>query len=495
MFERTEFLRRKFLTLTTAAVGGALSAPSRLMGKEKKANYVSLGDAHKGTPEIDLRIMNQYGVQPQEVQDFYIACREALTGKNPERDVAEVCRKANRWKLGGPMLGDVTSTSVSVWMHVPQPIAVQVIVAQEGSSVSKTFESNAAERIFSIRCEGLLPDTAYTYQVFDSKNRNLGVGRFVTAPAELNETPWRITFGGDFHKIGMYRPELMQLVQERGSRAMLLIGDSAVDGRKDDFALINTDYMLRNLSPPMQKLTSNVPVYVMWDDHDYWGNDTSGNRTRSNKPIDVDGLREAWKTQWNNPDRDSDRKGTYFKTKIGPVQYIALDTRSCRVHEQRGKRNCFLGNEQMDWLKQQIEESTSPYILISSGTMWSDYISGGKDSWGTWDIEGREEIFQLIDGKEESQVILLSGDRHGARGFTIPRPGNKKIYELEVGTLGGVPGPGAYGDNKNDQLFGYPGRTWAVGELTFRKVSDEPQAIFRLFGESGEELEMIDLRR
>ena len=385
-----EFKRRQFLTLTTAGVGGTLAIPSLLVGKEAKANYVSLGDAHKGTPEIDLRIMNQFGVQPQEVQDFYIACREALTGENPERDLAEVCLKADRWKLGGPMLGDVTSTSVSIWMHLPQPIATRVTVATEKGGATKAFQSNVGKRIFSVQCDGLKPDTAYTYQVTDSKSRDLGEGRFVTAPAQLTEEPWRITFGGDFHKIGMYRPELMQLIQQRGSRAMLLIGDSAVDGRKDDFALINTDYILRNLSPPIQKLTANVPVYAMWDDHDYWGNDTSGNRTNSNKPIDVDGLRQAWNTQWNNPDRDIERKGTYYQTKIGPLHYIALDTRSCRMHDQRGKRNCFLGEEQTVWLKRQIAESTSHYILISSGTMWSDYISGGKDSWGTWDTETRE---------------------------------------------------------------------------------------------------------
>ena len=495
MFKRKGFLRRKFFGLTTAAVGGAMSVPSLLIGKEKRENSVSLKEAHKGTPEIDLRIMNQYGVQPQEVQDFYLACREALTGKNPEGDLAEICRKSNRWKLGGPMLGNVTSTSVAVWMNVPKPIAVQVVVSQEGSGASKTFESEAAETIFSMQCEGLLPDTAYTYQVSNAMDKNLGEGRFVTAPAKQTEEPWRISFGGDFHKIGMYRPELMQTVQERGSRAMILIGDSAVDGRKTNFGLINTDYMLRNLSPPLQKLSSHVPVYAMWDDHDYWGNDTSGDRTQGNKPIDVDGLRKSWQTNWNNPDRDIDRKGTYFQTTIGPLVYVALDTRSCRVHEQRGKRNSFLGEEQMDWLKQQIKQSTSPYLLISSGTMWSDYISGGKDSWGTWDKEARKEIFELIDAKEDCQVILISGDRHGARAFAIPRPGNKKIYELEVGTLGGAPGPSAFGSNKEDQLFGYPGRSWSVGELTFGKKDGQPTVVFRLINERGKILETVPLEK
>ena len=147
----------------------------------------------------------------------------------------------------------------------------------------------------------------------------------------------------------------------------------------------------------------------------------------------------------------------------------------------------------MDWLKQQIRESASPYILVSSGTMWSDYISAGKDSWGTWDTEGREEIFQVIDEKDGSQVILLSGDRHGARAFAMPRPGNKKIYEFEAATLGGVPGPGAFGDNKEDQLFGYPGRIWAFGEFTFSKDNSQPQAVFRLINEEGKVLEKVKL--
>lgn len=485
--------RRQFLISAAAGVGGAFAVPSLLEGKEQTDTFVSLSDAHKGTLEIDLRIMNQFGEQPQEVQDFYAACRVAMTGKNPESDVADVCRKFNRSVIGGPMLGDIRSTSVSVWIHLPHPGLVKVTVTPKTGGVAKTFASDPGQRILTVRCEGLSPDIAYSYVVHDSNNKLLGKGSFSTLPTELSDKPFRITFGADFHKIGMYRPELMKLVQERGSRAMLLIGDSAVDGRKDDFGMINVDYLLRNLSPPLQELTANVPVSATWDDHDYWGNDTSGNRTNSKKPIDVDGLRQAWKTQWNNPDRDEQRDGIYFETKLGPVHYIALDTRSCRLNDQRGKRGCFLGGEQMDWLKQQLTESTASFILISGGTMWTDHISAGKDSWGTWDKEGREEIFRVIDQKKDSQAILLSGDRHGARGFMIPRPGSKNIYEFEVGTLGGVPGPGAFANDPTNQLFGLPSRSWAFGELTFSELNRKPHAEFRLINEQGDVIETVKL--
>ena len=420
----TQLRRREFLVLAGASVGGALTAHAV---EPADPRHVSLGDAHKGTQEIDLRIMNQYGDQPRVVQDFYVACREAMTGKNPDRDVAEICRQFKRGKLGGPMLGDLTSTSVAVWMQLPEPERVDVVVSTRAGGASATFSSGGAERFQSVRCDGLVPDTLYRYSVSNSKGRELGAGEFMTAPPERSLKPFQIAFGTCFHKVGLYRPELMKLVQERGNRAMLVLGDCAVDDRKCDFGLINTDYLLRNLSPPWQQLTANVPVFTSWDDHDYWHDDAGGTHTRG-QSIDVDGLRKNWRTQWNNPDRDVERNGIYFQTQIGPVHFIALDTRSCRVNEQRGQLNSFLGEEQMAWLKQQINESTSPYILLSSGTMWSDYISNGKDSWGTWDTEGREVIFQVIDAKKEAQVILLSGDRHGARGFAIPRPGGNRIY-------------------------------------------------------------------
>ena len=484
--------RRQFLILSAGAAGGALAQST---SKEAGAGIepVTLKEAHIGTPEIDLRIMNQFGEQPQETQDFYLACREALTGDNPEEEVAEICRKAGRLTLGGPMLGNPTPTSVSVWMHLPEPAEVEVHITKEQSNQSKTFSAKKGERIISVPCPGLEADTSYTYQVIDSEKRLLGEGTFTTAPEKLSKRPFRISFGADFHKMGMYRPELLELVRKRGSRAMFLIGDSAVDGRKENYGLIGSDYLLRNLSPPIQDLVAHTPTSATWDDHDYWGNDTSGTHNRNNRPIDVAGLRQCWKSHWNNPEREVERAGIYFECQLGPVTYLALDTRSCRVNKERGKLNSFLGAEQMAWLKERLTAATSPFILISSGTMWSDEISDGKDSWGTWDQEGREEIFQLIDAKEESQVMLLSGDRHGARGFAIPRPDGKKIHEFEVGTLGGCPGPAPFGKDKTNQVFGHPSRTWAVGEFVFDLAEGEPRATFSLHNESGKRLERLIL--
>lgn len=453
---------------------------------------VSLSDAHKGTLEIDLKMMSQFVPQPKEVTDFYTACREAMCGSDPRHDVAEVCRKYHRNKLGGPMLGDVTENRVKVWMHLPMPGTIRVVLKPETDGPEREYASAEPDEYPVALCDGLTPNTTYTYRVFAEDGDRLGEGRFTTIPADAN-VPFKIAFGCDFHKIGLHRPELFELILKRGNRAMLLAGDLAADDRQADPGLVHADYLARDLSPWWQRLAAHVPIFATWDDHDYFANDAFGARF-GNKTIPVDALRRTWNRQWNNPEPAGE--GIYFQTRMGPLHIIMLDTRSCRVAEQRGRLYSFLGPRQTAWLKRTLTDSDAPFILTSGGTMWSDYISDGKDSWGTWDRDAREEIFRLIDAKTNSRVLLLSGDRHGARCFAIPRPNGNKIYEFEVGSLGGVPGPAAMASDSRDQLFGYDGRdTWAFGELQFETVSGEPRITLRLINEKGAELETVGVGR
>ena len=201
---KTKIKRRQFLASTAIGIGVVATQPleaSLLQDRDKESNYVSLKDAHIGTLEIDLRIMNQLPDFPQKVQDFYVACREALTGDDADNQIAKVCSKHNVKKLGGPMLGNLTSTSVSVWMHLPTKEEVQVHTATGNGE--QVFKSEASTNPV-IHCDRLQPDTDYDYRVTNSRGEILGKGRFTTAPTELSDKPFRLAFGADFHKIGMY---------------------------------------------------------------------------------------------------------------------------------------------------------------------------------------------------------------------------------------------------------------------------------------------------
>jgi alkaline phosphatase D len=268
---------------------------------------------------------------------------------------------------------------------------------------------------------------------------------------------------------------------------MMLLGDIAADDRENRINMHRSDYLLRDVSKPWQMLVANVPLYAAWDDHDYFNNDLGG-IPKGFTEADREAVRAVWHQNWNNPENEN--PGIYFNTRIGPVEVIMLDTRSFRENGRRGEYNSYLGSEQFKWLKETLKNSKAPFKVISGGTMWSDYITPGKDSWGTWDTEAREELFNFIETENISGVLLVSGDRHGARGFTIPRPSGFEFYEFQVASLGGVPGPAAMAEDTSHQLFGYHGNgVTAFGEFTFNTIKDYPSVIFRLIDQFGNILE------
>ncbi len=158
-----------------------------------------------------------------------------------------------------------------------------------------------------------------------------------------------------------------------------------------------------------------------------------------------------------------------------------------------GQKGSFLGEDQMKWLETQLLDCRGPFIILSCGTMWSDYVSKGKDSWGAWDPSGRERIFSLIEKHRIGGVLLISGDRHGARGFRIPRPSGFNFYEFEAASLGGRSGP-AVTVPGSPQFYGIADQ-YAFGEFSVDATQPDPVVEFRLIGEEGDFIHEMTLSR
>ena len=453
---------------------------------------VTLREAHIGNSEIDTRLLDSYILLPENIRQFYLDARSAFS-KNPDADfsdseIAETAQNYNIPLMGGPMLGNLSENGVVLWIRPSKskPLIVKVTKSDGSNEKSYTKKSNKPGTEQRIVIDGLTPDTEYKYTVYSKKDR-IATGQFTTAPDPESKATFRIAFGSCFHKIGLHNPNLINQILKRKPQAMMLLGDIAVDDRENHVNMHRADYLLRDVSIPWRKLSANVPLYTSWDDHDYYNNDLSGT-PKGFTTADREAARAVWLQNWNNP--ENKKPGIYFNTRIGSVEMIMLDTRSCRENNRRGEYGSYLGTEQLSWLKQTLKKSDAPFKIISSGTMWSDYVSNGKDSWGTWDKKAREEIFTFIEKENISGVLLISGDRHGARGFTIPRPSGFKFYEFEAASLGGVPGPDAMAKDATNQIFGYHGTTAiAFGEFTFDTTDDKPLVIFRLIDEYGNILE------
>jgi len=173
------------------------------------------------------------------------------------------------------------------------------------------------------------------------------------------------------------------------------------------------------------KFRQTVPIIASWDDHDTGFND--GGRDNPVLPM----AKQFWLNFFNIP-ADSpirQRDGIYDAKILGPkgqrVQIIILDTRSFRsalTKAQPGNKQGYqryrpstdknqqmLGENQWQWLQQQLQQPAELRIIASSiQVIAKDH---GYERWGNLPKE-LKRLYQLLKTTKAQGVILISGDRH-----------------------------------------------------------------------------------
>lgn len=436
-----------------------------------------------------LYLLEQWHKKPAHIKALYVraftlfeADREAGYAEvMADEQIQKICREHRILHVGGPLLGDVTKNSIKLWMRTVRParVEVRVKIDDEEKTFGPVETSVKSDLSCVVKVTGLAPSSDYPYRVLvDGTPVPIqGDAVITTAPDDTKPETVRICFGTCPHRWGLGNQKMMDLIRSRKPAAMLMYGDIGAQGRNNHLGLHRADYLLRDLRPAWQSLVSSIPVYASWDDHDYFSNDRFG-IPKGYTEEGRQGVRQVYTQSWNNPSYGfNDRRGgIFYRTHVGPCDIIVVDNRYFRT----GQKGSFLGDKQMAWLKQQLKAAKGPFIIVACSTMWSDYVSNGKDSWGRWDPEGREQIFRFIETHRIPGVLLISGDRHGARGFRIPRANGFNLYEFESATLGGRKGPPVTRPEWKDvQLYGISD-TYAFSEFSIDATLDDPEVTFRL---------------
>ncbi len=496
--QRRQFIKRA-VGISTMATLPFQATKALAVKKDKKKKEKKKKDELAG----NLKLLNQWGEQPAKIQRLYEAAFKVLEAK-PDAAYADVaadsqirrlCADDGIVHLGGPLLGCISSQGARVWIRTLRPAKVEVQVTVNGQvrSFGPVKSTPETDLTAIIPVTGLKPSTSYPYRVLvDGKEINIpDHAAITTAPSESIHGKVRIAFGTCPHRWGLGNQEQWTLIRRRKPAAMLLGGDIAVQDRRNHCGLHRADYLLRDFFPAWQDFSAAVPVCVTWDDHDYFDNDLWGipkGYTQRDKERVCDVFRRAW----NNPSYGfgDERRGVFLRTRIGPCDAIMVDERYFRT----GEKGSFLGDDQMKWLETQLLDCKGPFIILSCGTMWSDYVSNGKDSWGVWDPAGRERIFKLIEKHRIGGVLLISGDRHGARGFRIARPSGFSFYEFEAASLGGRKGPAVTKPEWDTQFYGIASK-YAFGEFTIDATVPDPEVTFRLIQDDGTVVHELKLTR
>ncbi len=178
-------------------------------------------------------------------------------------------------------------------------------------------------------------------------------------------------------------------------------------------------YAVQNSNEGYQKLLNSVPVYGVWDDHDYGQND--GGKDYDIKEESQQYFLDFMGFAKNDPRRY--REGIYnsemLETPKGSIKVIMLDTRYFRDNLLRNNdanrryepsSGTMLGEQQWSWLQNELETSNAQFnIILSSIQILSD--EHGFETWGNFPSEA-QKLKDLIVTSEAKNIILLSGDRH-----------------------------------------------------------------------------------
>lgn len=185
----------------------------------------------------------------------------------------------------------------------------------------------------------------------------------------------------------------------------------------------------------VQKFMAAMPHYFIWDDHDFGPNNSGKSFVLRSES------REVFKNYTLNPTYGEEGKGIYTKISYNDVDFFLTDDRYFRSEEKMidsvdGKPNpakTYFGSMQMDWLKNALLYSTSPFKIIASGSQVLNPVSNAE-TLRDYSFE-YNELIDFITSHKITGVIFLTGDRHHSEVIKLDRSNAYTLYDITVSPL------------------------------------------------------------
>lgn len=227
-----------------------------------------------------------------------------------------------------------------------------------------------------------------------------------------------IGFGGG----SGYVPENERMWDTIGAiepRALLLLGDNVYIDDPETPEMQRFHYYRRQSQPEWGKLAKAVPIYSIWDDHDFTTNDGWGGPDIE-KPSWKRDVWEIYKENWDNPyyGGGKENPGCWFDFRIGDVHFIMIDGRYYR-ESPKDQSPSMLGAVQMKWLKKTLADKPATFKVICTNVPMAPKVKpGSKDTWDGYSDE-RSAIYQFIADQKLPGVVILSADRHRSDAYKV----------------------------------------------------------------------------
>lgn len=329
----------------------------------------------------------------------------------------------------GPLVGHVTDTTAKIWAYAgPRSAPLVLEIAELGvssaDSAGKPYQARleqqpnpAKHHEVEFNVTGLRPLTTYAFAVrLSDDDSGVQPGTFTTAPAAGEDAKFSVAvsscFGNTYRREDgrtsakrEYVTKSWPLLLDRNPDLQLIIGDNVYADSTDYNHLWDSHVLERVANRPFAQSIRTIPTYAVWDDHDYGPNNSDG--TARGKEQSLRAFDEVFA---NPPRRGGGGPGIYTSFSWGGVDFFLLDGRYHRSpnEERDGEGKKFLGDEQFDWLIQELKASKAPFKLLVCGSTW---MSSRTDGWRIFRTE-RQRLWQAIVDHKIEGVVFVSGDIH-----------------------------------------------------------------------------------
>jgi alkaline phosphatase D len=252
----------------------------------------------------------------------------------------------------------------------------------------------------------------------------------VPAKAVYNElistiTKTTILFGSCSHQ-DKPMPIFEAILKEQAD-AFIFLGDN-IYGDTQDMQILKDMYEKLGNQPSIQQLRASMPVFAIWDDHDYGENDAG--REYSFKAESKEIMLDFWGVPDNSP-RRARKDGIYGSYVIGSsdqsIRIILPDLRYSRdpissvgtvgylatrkpidMGPYKKSEGSMLADAQWLWLEAELQKPEKIKIIGSSLQLLANFT--GWEAWANY--PDRQRLFGLIKKHKSNGVFIISGDTH-----------------------------------------------------------------------------------
>lgn len=239
------------------------------------------------------------------------------------------------------------------------------------------------------------------------------------------------------------------------------------------------------------RVAKTVPIYSIWDDHDFTTNDGWGGPDIE-KPSWKRDVWEIYKENWDNPyyGGGKENPGCWFDFSIGDVHFIMIDGRYYR-ESPKDETPSMLGPVQMKWLKKTLTEKPATFTVICTNVPMAPKVKpGSKDTWDGYPEE-RSAIYQFIADQKIPGVVILSADRHRSDAYKVDTEinGMYPLFEFSSSRL----------TNQHvhklidHSLFGYNDKQ-SFGKIDFDLTTEDPTVKYTIINIDGKKIHDLTIK-